>query len=133
MNEKGRQQAVVNKLTSRELSLLEQADVAGRSDLQYQQIYSLINKYGLTVKQYVHLLDDQNGRCKICQTIIRGTYETPTGRTKLRACVDHDHGSSTIRGLLCHNCNVGIGLFKESIRNLASAIVYLEDNGKTFT
>lgn len=129
--ESRRQEQAIENLSTRKLSPLEQVALHDL-DLSQQMAYNVLNKYGLTVKQYARLLEDQNGRCRICQTGIRGRYTTPRGGIRLRACVDHDHGSGLIRGLLCHKCNVGIGLFGESIRNLASAIVYLEDHGKTF-
>jgi hypothetical protein len=37
-----------------------------------------------------------------------------------------------VRGLLCSACNTALGLFKDNIRYLANAIVYLEDNGKKY-
>jgi len=40
--------------------------------------------------------------------------------------VDHDHKTGDIRGMLCHNCNRALGLFKDSVVNLKSAIEYLE-------
>lgn len=40
--------------------------------------------------------------------------------------IDHDHETLAIRGLLCSRCNTGLGMFKDSIRRLAGAIVYLE-------
>lgn len=43
-------------------------------------------------------------------------------------CVDHDHNTGRIRGILCRNCNVAIGYFKENTGNLKSAIAYLETN-----
>jgi Recombination endonuclease VII len=38
---------------------------------------------------------------------------------------DHDHTTGHIRGLLCHNCNVGLGLFKENVTLLKEAAAYL--------
>jgi hypothetical protein len=74
------------------------------------------------------MLDEQNGRCRICGQSIEGTDE----KGKLLAHIDHDHDTGRVRGLLCQGCNTGLGMFKDSIRNLASAIVYLEEFGKTF-
>jgi hypothetical protein len=42
-----------------------------------------------------------------------------------RLTVDHDHVSGEIRGVLCSNCNVGLGLFADSVERLKSAIAYL--------
>lgn len=44
--------------------------------------------------------------------------------TKLN--VDHDHKTRNVRGLLCHNCNRALGLLKDNINSLKSAISYLE-------
>jgi hypothetical protein len=40
--------------------------------------------------------------------------------------VDHDHKTGLIRGLLCTQCNPGIGYFQDSIERLQLAIKYLE-------
>ena len=79
-----------------------------------------LGKYNLTVDEFETLMKEQDGRCVICHRIL----DPP--------CVDHDHKTNKVRGLLCNTCNSGLGLFRDSIRNLASTIVYLEDNGKSF-
>ncbi len=43
-----------------------------------------------------------------------------------KLCVDHDHKTNQIRGLLCVNCNAGLGQFKDKVQFLAKAIVYLD-------
>ena len=61
------------------------------------------------------MLDEQNGQCAICgHSLI------------LRFDVDHDHETKRVRGLLCPNCNLGLGYFKDSIKNLEAAIAYLK-------
>ncbi len=60
----------------------------------------------------------QNGACLICCQ--------PFGRARRRwPCVDHDHATGRIRGILCHACNIGIAKLGESVENLARAIEYL--------
>jgi hypothetical protein len=76
--------------------------------------YNLLTKYGMTVADYNQLLEDQEHRCKIC------------GQFAEQLCVDHDHESGQVRGLLCNQCNTGIGKLQESVFVLESAIVYLE-------
>lgn len=79
--------------------------------------------YGLTPFQYRKLLRNQNGVCAICKEI------NDDGRS---LAVDHDHYTGKVRGLLCTRCNLGLGFFKDEIRLLAEAIVYLEDAGYSY-
>ena len=78
------------------------------------------HRYGLSYEDYLAMLDRQNGRCAIC-----GTHEYTTSN-KARLHVDHDHTTGTVRGLLCHNCNLVLGNAKDSRFVLESAIRYLE-------
>ena len=55
----------------------------------------LLKKYGVTIWTYGDLLSKQKGLCAIC-------LRTP--KTK-RLCVDHDHKTGQVRGLLCYVCN----------------------------
>ncbi len=75
-----------------------------------------LKKYGITIDQYEDLLIKQNGVCAICHQ---------TCKTGTRLAVDHNHITGKIRGLLCTNCNRGIGMFQENILILKSAIQYL--------
>jgi|ERR1700677_1396496 len=47
--------------------------------------------------------------------------------------LDHDHRTEEDRGLLCHNCNVGLGNFKDRIDYLYQAIDYLKQHANKFT
>lgn len=87
---------------------------------------TLWNKYGLTLKQYDDLVEDQRGLCAICHQ--QPIYLSPDAVLH----VDHDHETGLVRGLLCTTCNTGLGMFRDNIRLLAQAIVYLERNGKTY-
>lgn len=40
-------------------------------------------------------------------------------------CIDHDHSTDFVRGLLCNNCNSAIGLLKEDMNIINNAIKYL--------
>lgn len=72
-------------------------------------------KYGLSVEGVAKILAVQNGRCAICSLEL--TFEMIK--------VDHDHTTGGVRGLLCQNCNLGIGHFKDSPERLQSAVKYL--------
>jgi len=74
--------------------------------------------YGLESKQYDDLFLKQNGSCAIC-----GTHQKDI---KMALNVDHNHNTGEVRGLLCHSCNRGIGLLKDSKDILKNAIGYLE-------
>lgn len=79
----------------------------------------LLNKYGITLDQYESLLKEQNGCCAVC-----GKHQT---EFNTRLCVDHDHKSNEIRGLLCTYCNHRIvGRYrKENALFLLRAYEYL--------
>lgn len=82
--------------------------------------YMLKYLYGLTVEEYENMLERQGGVCAIC-----GSGEW--GGTKHRVPhVDHDHETGKVRGLLCGDCNFGLGKFKDDPDRLRAAISYLE-------
>jgi hypothetical protein len=47
-----------------------------------------------------------------------------------KLCIDHCHETNLVRGLLCHDCNKGLGNFKDNIIFLQIAIEYLKGAGK---
>jgi hypothetical protein len=80
-----------------------------------------LRKYGLTEAEWDAILAAQGGLCAICNT------DTPGGRGE-RWHIDHDHATNRgVRGLLCHNCNVGIGNFHDSPELLEQAARYLRE------
>jgi hypothetical protein len=86
---------------------------------EYSKKYFLKARYNLTQEDYTTLLVRQNHKCAIC-----GTDQEELPNKKLY--VDHDHETGKVRELLCHNCNVSLGLLKESIQTLTQAIAYLD-------
>lgn len=79
-------------------------------------------KYNLTDEEYNNLIKDQKGLCAICNIQLKNYYNTNKSDTM---CVDHSHKTGKVRGLLCSNCNKALGLFKDDINSLISAISYL--------
>lgn len=75
--------------------------------------------YGLSQEQYEVMLEAQGNACAICKST-----DWP-GKDK-RPHVDHDHVTSEVRGLLCNNCNNGLGRFGDDPARLRAAIEYLE-------
>lgn len=75
--------------------------------------------YGLPYGSYDRMLAEQEGGCAICRTTV------PVGKYG-RFHVDHNHETGIVRGLLCTNCNTGLGQFKHREALLQSAIKYLQ-------
>lgn len=75
-------------------------------------------RFGITVEQYDALEAKQGGLCAICRR------PCPSGR---KLAVDHDHLTGRVRGLLCMNCNQGLGKFDDDPGLLRAAEVYLEE------
>jgi hypothetical protein len=76
----------------------------------------LSHKYKLTPEEFSLMLGEQEGKCAICFTFDWG-HTSPS--------VDHCHVTGKIRGLLCNNCNRGLGLFKDNKELLENAAKYL--------
>lgn len=90
----------------------------GLSAGDYNRYLRLYRKYNMTIDDYNQMFDNQEGKCKIC-----GTHKL---ELKRRLSVDHCHKTGKIRGLLCSNCNHGLGSFKDSVSFLENAINYLK-------
>lgn len=78
----------------------------------------LRREYGITQEDYYDILEEQDGVCFICKG--------PPAWGKSKFCVDHDHDTGEVRGLLCNPCNSAIGYFGDDITRLKNAIEYLE-------
>ena len=71
--------------------------------------------HSFTIKDYNHLFLKQGGVCAICKKT-----------ENKRLSIDHDHETGIVRGLLCSNCNLGIGKLFDNVEYLQSAILYLK-------
>ena len=80
------------------------------------------NVYGIGLKEVRELLEKQNNLCAICQEVGFKMHEGVGSPLN----VDHCHTTGTVRGLLCHNCNRALGLFKDDIERLQRSIDYLK-------
>jgi hypothetical protein len=75
--------------------------------------FHLKRRYGLTEAEVDEMIARQGGKCMIC-------------RTADAEHVDHDHKTGRVRGILCFNCNGGLGQFKDRWEMMARAITYLK-------
>jgi hypothetical protein len=83
---------------------------------QYGFVRNLRVKYGLALDQYQLLLERQGGVCAICHAPLKERHIQ----------VDHNHATGLVRGLLCSDCNLAIGLLHESIESIERCIGYLQ-------
>lgn len=84
--------------------------------------YERRHNYGLAPGEFQKMLAGQNHQCAICRT------DSPAPRSNF--AVDHDHETGIVRGLLCTNCNIGIGNLKHSETILLAAVSYLKKSDK---
>jgi len=71
-------------------------------------------EYGITLEERDTMYDNQNGCCSICNT----PQET--------LCIDHNHITGTVRGMLCTPCNLALGWVRDDINTLENMIEYLK-------
>ena len=78
--------------------------------------------YGIDDETYTRMLIAQDHRCAIC-----GEEETikSNGKDVDSLSIDHDHTTGTVRGLLCHRCNRGLGYFHDNPLVLEAAARYV--------
>lgn len=101
-----------------------------RNDIQARgyctRHYTRFHRYGITPEHFLELLDQQAGACSICRVEFAAERDIH---------VDHDHGccpseskracGSCVRGLLCRECNWGLGSFQDDANRLLAAVRYL--------
>ena len=80
--------------------------------------------YKIDIEKYNELFNSQEGKCLVCLKQFKNNI-TYSGN---RLVVDHSHETTKIRGLLCSQCNSGLGYFKENITSLYNAIEYLKSH-----
>lgn len=83
---------------------------------QEAQRRKVLKQYGITEDEYDIILFEQEDKCAIC-----GKHKNDFEQS---LCIDHIHETGEIRGLLCKQCNLGLGNFKDNVEVLQSAIKY---------
>ena len=78
-----------------------------------------LRRMGFTTELFNQLMEAQGHRCAVCCTDLR---DLPAKQVH----ADHCHETTTARGILCHHCNSGLGLFKDNPDLLRAAADYLE-------
>lgn len=72
----------------------------------------------VTIDQFNSLFEAQDNKCDICGTHL------------VQPFIDHNHSTGKIRSLLCHHCNILLGMCKEDISILKKAIEYLHQHSE---
>ena len=78
----------------------------------------------LTSDQYHQLVHEQRDKCKICNRI---DSRVRNGRV-YNLVIDHDHATGEFRGVICSNCNIALGLFRDNTEVMQVAIDYLKQS-----
>lgn len=106
--------------------LREYAKAHREQNPDYHKERSLKRFHNMTLLEYRKLHVAQGGVCAIC-----GKEEfviNPRTGVPRELAVDHCHETGETRGLLCTNCNKGVGHFKDNIKIMEQAINYLLNN-----
>lgn len=88
---------------------------------------ALQKKYGITLAQFNTMFLAQDCKCKICRTELEQFSE----KGSKRPVVDHCHTTGEVRGILCGECNRGLGLFQDKIELVREAMMYLSETQNT--
>jgi hypothetical protein len=86
---------------------------------EYRRWRVIEKKYGINQKDFDAMFDAQGKCCALCKT-----PEPNAGRFGWQ--IDHCHDSGKVRGILCHNCNVGLGNLRHNPRLMRTAAEYIE-------
>jgi len=79
--------------------------------------YNLKRRYGISLEQFEEILSAQGGICPICE------------RSDVVFCVDHNHKTLKIRGIICLNCNLRVvGGARDQDYKLINAAAYVTTN-----
>lgn len=81
--------------------------------------------YGMTQAEYDAMLEKQHGKCACCGRSNSGSAMNG-GYAPL--FVDHDHKTGKIRGLLCHQCNIALGMLGDSQERIEQLLTYIRTN-----
>ena len=79
-----------------------------------------LKEYGLSIEEFQEMERKQDYVCAICRKPNMIKDE------EIRLCVDHNHTTGEVRGLLCNACNALLGMAKDNVETLLSSIEYLK-------
>lgn len=92
----------------------EYLSVYNRTHKKERRIKKILRLYNLTEDKYNKIFASQNYKCAIC------------GKEGFDPCIDHDHNTGTVRGILCMNCNCALGALKDDVTVVERVLFYLK-------
>lgn len=87
-----------------------------KEEVKIQSFRVKLKRYGFSQEDYDKLFVLQDGKCAICLSPFSD---------KIKPCLDHNHNTNKARGLLCRECNSGLGFFRENLVAFERAISYI--------
>lgn len=87
--------------------------------------HNMRSRYGITIDDYERMSEEQGHRCACCNDELGA--RPGLGE---RFHIDHCHTSGAVRGLLCHQCNVAVGLIEDNPVRALRLAEYLIGAGK---
>lgn len=82
-----------------------------------ERVAKTLKRYGLTQRDVSTIEAEQGGKCPICSRLLAEVARTH---------IDHCHDTGRVRGILCSECNTGIGKLRDDPELLRRAVAYLE-------
>ncbi len=121
-NKRGINSTVLQSMCKECAAFIRKERYLSNKDKEKNRSYSnrIKRVYGITEFDYDKMLTNQNGKCAIC-----GSIKIGRGKTN-KFCIDHNHKTGNVRGLLCHNCNVLLGKLSDNIELCQNIIKYLK-------
>ena len=84
------------------------------------------SRYGITAERYDEMVQERGNRCDVCGQ--PPTASNTRAHWNAKLCIDHDHATGRVRGLLCNDCNLAVG-YGKTPEVLERAAVYLRLHG----
>lgn len=113
-----------NNLTIDKFSFNNQSyDKLNRNCNTCQYLKSACSRYKISIQDLIQLIEESKLLCGICtkQLVL------PNNRNNKEdtICIDHNHITNKVRGILCQDCNRAIGIFQDDTNRLNNAVKYL--------
>jgi len=90
----------------------------------YQRFWYIKKKYNMSEDEFWAYWTANHGKCYICVKQME-MPKKQRGQNLDSCCIDHDHQTGKVRGLLCSGCNKGIGLLGDDPKIIRQALEYL--------